>query len=206
VRTYDAPRLAVTGGLACGKSEVGRILARHGWRVLDADDVAHEAMAPGGAAHEGVVRAFGREIRAADGRIDRARLGARVFADDAARLALNAIVHPPVVARCRAWAEEQRRAGRPCAVLVPLLFEAGMDAGWDAVLCVTAPEADVRDRLRRRGVADDEAGRRIAAQMPLDEKRRRSDAAIRNDGSRDDLERETMKTLQDILRRETQHA
>jgi dephospho-CoA kinase len=166
-------RVGLTGGIACGKSHVARRLAGHGFQVLDLDAVAHELTAPGGAAYDDVVAEFGRGILAPDGRIDRRRLAGRVFADAAALARLNALVHPHV------HAAEARRAealGGSAGVLVTeaaLLVETGLHLRFDRLLVVTC-EADeqVRRLAARDGMSEEAARARMAAQMPLAEKRR----------------------------------
>ncbi len=200
---FRALQVGITGGIACGKSEVGRVAREMGIAVLDTDDVAHDVLAPGGEAHEAVVARFGPAIRRPDGTIDRSALGERVFADAEERAALNAIVHPPVRRRWRVWKDDMRAAGRPSMVIIPLLFEVGAGGEWDAVVCVAAPEAVVLDRLRRQGMKEEQARRRIAAQMDLKEKKQRSDYIIENTGSLADLREETQNLLNRIFRKET---
>ena len=166
-------RVGLTGGIACGKSEVlGRLSAR-GLATLDLDAVAHEVMAPGGAAYEEVVASFGDDILAPDATIDRSALGAVVFGDPEARGRLEGIVHP------RVRAEEARRAsafqaeGR--ALLVSdgaVLVEAGVHLRFDRLVVVHCPpEAQRRRLMARDGISDAAARARLGAQMPIEEKR-----------------------------------
>lgn len=194
--------LALTGGIACGKSEVAREIASLGGAVLDTDIVAHELMAPGGAAYAAVVERFGREILRADATIDRRRLGERVFADPAERAALNERVHPHVRKVWQAWSEEQRAAGRPAVCVVPLLYEIGKEKDFDAVLCVIAPLEDVQRRLRERGWSPEEAQRRIDALWPMEEKAKKADYVLVNDGTLDALKEKTKQIWELILRKE----
>jgi dephospho-CoA kinase len=179
--------LGITGGIACGKTETGRILSAEGFKVLDSDFLAHELMQKGRPVYEKVIERFGDSILAEDGEIDRAKLGEKVFADPQAREALNRLVHPAVIKAAQEWIEECRASQEDAAVLVPLLFEAGWTDGWDAVICVTAPEEQVFQRLEKRGLSKDEAQKRIAAQMPLAEKAARSDFVIENSGTLESL-------------------
>lgn len=181
--------LGITGGMGCGKTEVGHILSAEGFRVLDSDFLAHELMLKDRPVYRNVVAAFGEEILSGDGEIDRKRLGAVVFNDPAAREQLNRLVHPDVISSANEWIAECRAAQEDAAVLVPLLFEAGWTRAWDAVICVTAPEKQIFQRLENRGLSKEDAGRRIAAQMPLNEKAAQSDFVIENDG--------TLQTLRD---------
>jgi dephospho-CoA kinase len=189
--------VGLTGGIGCGKSEVGRILAERGVAVFEADECAHAALEPGGAAYTSVRRHFGDAIVDGEGRIDRSALGAIVFDDPEALATLNALVHPPVRAAWREWIERQRNEGRDAAVIIPLLFEIGATEGWDAVVCVSAPRDVVMERLAGRGWSRAETTRRIESQWPLEKKRRRSDYVIENAGSFQDLRDET----QDVWKR-----
>ena len=190
--------VALTGGIACGKSAAAAVLESAGVAVLDTDRVAHEVMAPGEPVYAAVVEAFGREILAPQGAIDRAVLGEKVFRSEEARAVLNALVHPAVRRRWRAWVAERRAADESCVVAIPLLFEAGVAAGWTAIVCVTAEDAVARERLRARGWTDAQARRRIAAQMPVEEKAARSDYVIANNGTLEDLKRKVLKTWREI--------
>ncbi len=194
--------IGVTGGIACGKSEVGRILEHAGVAVLDTDRVAHEAMAPGQAAYRRVVDYFGRAVVAADGTIDRSRLGAVVFADPDARRALNERVHPEVRRRWRDWVARMRAQDRVAAVIIPLLYEVGADTGWDAIICVAADERVARERLMERGLGEEQIRQRWASQMPVADKVRKADYVIENNGTLDELETRTLKVLQQILSKE----
>lgn len=194
--------VGLTGGLACGKSEVGRLLARQGAALLDTDTVAHELMAKGRPVYRAIVRRFGRGVLNRRKEIDRRALGRRVFASREDRKALEAIVHPPVLAFMRSWLRARRRQRQHAVVMVPLLYEIGLTRPWDVVICVTAPEAVVRDRLKARGWTAEEARARQAAQMPMTEKARRADYVIRNDGSLDKLEKRVRALWRQILREE----
>lgn len=179
--------LGITGGIACGKTETGRILSSEGFKVLDCDFLAHELMGKGRPVYTTVVDQFGDGILATDGEIDRTKLGRKVFEDSQARETLNRLVHPAVIEAARDWIEECREAQEDVAVLVPLLFEAGWTDGWDAVVCVTAPEDEVFQRLEKRGLSKGDAMKRIAAQMPLAKKSARAGFVIANDGTLETL-------------------
>lgn len=194
-------RIAVTGGIACGKSLVGNLLSGSGVEVCDADDLAHRLIDPAAAAYAPVRMAFGDDIVGAGGGIDRRRLGARVFADPAERRTLNAILHPLVKAAWREWMAALKPSTRAAAVIVPLLYEVGEGQGWDAVVCVCASEAVQMERLRARGIAGEEARQRLGAQMPLAEKAERADFVVVNDGTRDVLGEQTRRVLERILER-----
>lgn len=187
--------IAITGNIACGKSLAGRYLAEMGIPVRDADDVAREVLAAGEAVREKVVEAFGAGVLGAGGEIDRAALGSEVFGDDAKRERLNSLMHPEIMRRLRQWVES-RDAACPCAaVIIPLLYEVGDEANWDAVICVAAPEAEQRRRLQARGLSAGEAEARMRAQLPQAEKMRRADAVIFNCGSEALLREQTERAI-----------
>ena len=167
-------RVGLTGGIASGKSTVAARMRELGLTVLDADQLAHELMEPGQAAYEDVVREFGQEVLAADGRIDRKKLGDIVFRDAEKRERLNAIVHPRVIA-AREEQLKQMEAENPNGIAVieaALLVESGYYKKLDRlIVCVCSPQDQIA-RLRARGLTEEEAKRRIKAQMPLEEKLR----------------------------------
>lgn len=189
----------MTGGIACGKSTVAELWRRQGAETLDADDVAHALIAPGGECVEAVAREFGDRVRAVQGGIDRSSLGAIVFADTGARERLNGLLHPAVIRRMRAWADGIRRDGKLGVAVVPLLFEAGMEKAWDAVVCVAAREETILARLAARGLAPAEARARIASQWPVREKMARADRVIENDGSLAELEEKCRAIWNDLF-------
>ena len=193
--------LGVTGGIACGKSEVGRILEDLGFDVCDADLVAHGLMKKGTPLFQQLVNFFGNHILSGDGEISRPILGEIVFDNPMQREALNRLVHPVVREALEGWINERHRLGLPGAVLVPLLFESGMDTlDLDVVLCVSCPEELVFRRLEQRGLNRVEAERRIDAQMPLEEKERRADFTVPNAGTLQELKEETRKAVEEAYR------
>lgn len=180
--------IGLTGNIATGKSEVGRILAELGARVIDADVIAHEVMQPDGPAYSAVVQAFGSQILAADGSIDRAKLGAIVFRDPAALRRLEAAVHPAVIA------EVDRRiaqAPEPVVVVEAIkLIEAGMHRDYDALWVVTAPRPlQIARLMAARDLTEEQAALRVDAQSPQEEKAALADWVIVNDGELSELRR-----------------
>ena len=180
-------RVGLTGGVASGKSAVSAILRELGAVVVDADALAREVVGPGTPGLADVVAAFGPEVLGSDGVLDRARLGALVFADAERRTALEAIVHPLV----RARAAELEASAPPGAVVVhdiPLLVETGQAAAFDAVLVVDVPvEVQVTRAVRDRGWSEEEARSRIAAQASRDERLAAATYVIDNAGTTEDL-------------------
>jgi dephospho-CoA kinase len=192
--------LGITGGIACGKTETGRILSSEGFKVLDSDFLAHELMGKGRPVYDAVVERFGQAVLAADGEIDRAKLGRIVFDDPRARAELNRLVHPAVIRAAKEWIAGCRETQEDAAVLVPLLFETDWTDGWDAVICVTAPEEQVFQRLEKRGMPRADALRRIAAQMPQAEKAARAGFILENSGTPDALRVQTVDLVEKIRR------
>ncbi len=196
-------RVAVTGGIACGKSRVAMYLQSRGIVVCEADRLAHRALAAGGGAYRDVVNAFGSGILDEAGDIDRRKLGDIVFADSGRLAELNRLVHPTVKADIEDWLSDQEGRGcRLAVVVVPLLFEAGMERGWDAVICVGCSPAVQQARLAERGFDEKACRRRVAAQMALTEKTKRSDFEVWNDGSVEQLEERVDDVLRSIQERQ----
>lgn len=190
--------IALSGGIGTGKSTVARLLAEAGAVVIDADAIVHELQAPGSPLLAEMTAAFGPEILDANGALDRARLADRVFRDPAERQRLNAIVHPRVGAEMARRSQEARSAGAPLIVLdIPLYFESrprDRDAargGNDATVLVYAPRAvQIERTVARDRCTRAEAERRIAAQLPIDDKRALADYVIDNGGGLADTERQ----------------
>lgn len=183
-------RVALTGGIASGKSVVAACLRAAGLPVVDADQLAREAVAPGTATLTAVVERFGPGILRADGTLDRDALARRVFADVDARQALEGLVHPVVRAGIEQFFAAQP-SGTPLAVAeIPLLFETGRQADFDAVVVVACDPATQRQRLRTRsGLSAEEADRRIGAQWPMASKVAGAHFVVRTDGTLAETER-----------------
>jgi dephospho-CoA kinase len=181
--------VALTGNAASGKSSVCALFAGWGATVIDADRLVREVQAPGSPVLDAIRERFGPGVLRSDGALDRAALRRIVFADPAARAALNAIVHPAVQARrATLLAEARARGDRIVVSDIPLLFEVLDPAQFDVVVLVDAPDSVRRERLvRDRGLLPEEADRLLAAQLPSGPKRARSHVVIDNDGSRDAL-------------------
>ncbi|MBS1105050.1 MAG: dephospho-CoA kinase [Deltaproteobacteria bacterium] len=190
--------IGLTGGIGTGKSTVARMLAELGAVVIDADAIVHELQAPGSPALAEIAAALGSDVLDAAGALDRARVAERVFRDPALRQRLNAIMHPRVGAEMARRTDAARRGGAPLVVLdIPLLFETrprDRDAarrGSDATVLVYAPPSLQIDRtVARNGCTREEAERRVAAQLPIDQKRALADHVIDNAGALADTERQ----------------
>lgn len=184
--------VGLTGGICSGKSTVAAMFARLGAAVIDADRVAHELQEPGQPLFEAIVSAFGREVVGEDGRIDRRKLGAMVFADPKARARLEDILHPAIVEECERRIQEAGTSGAAvCLLDAALLIESGRQARFDRVILVEASEAVQIDRLMARmGLSRDEALQRIRSQMPREEKRRHASLVIENGGPLEETERQ----------------
>lgn len=165
-------RLGITGGIASGKSAVAAMLRELGFRVIDADRLGHEVIEPGTRAYDEIVREFGAGVVGVDGRIDRGKLGALVFADRAKLERLNAIVHPRVEEEMvRLFAEWEKSGIKDAAfVEAALLVEAGYQKNLDGLVVAWCKPEQQIERLLARGLSEAEARRRIAAQMPAEEK------------------------------------
>jgi dephospho-CoA kinase len=178
-------RAGLTGGIACGKSVVAAMLREFGCAVLEADPLAHELIEPGRPAFAEIVREFGPGVLEPGGRIDRAKLGAIVFADPEKLSRLNHIVHPRVFEELERCLGELARPGGPQVAVVEaaLLVETGYDRQLDRLIVVWCRPEQQRERLASRGLSPEQAESRIAAQMPVEEKRRRATDEVDTSGS-----------------------
>ena len=186
-------RVGLTGGIASGKSAVAELLAARGALVVDADVLAREVVEPGTPGLAALVRRFGPEVLAPDGRLDRPALGRRVFgSDEAARTArrdLEAVVHPAVRARA-AELEAGAATNQVVVHVIPLLVETGQAGSFDLVVVVDVDPAVQRERLLHRdGLDAEQAQARIAAQATREERIAAADVVIDNGGTREELER-----------------
>ena len=173
-------RYGLTGGIASGKSAVGALLREMGFPVLDADPIAHKLMEPGQPAHDEVLREFGANLAGADGRIDRSKLAAIVFADPDRLAKLNTILHPRVEQILLNQYEEWERSGVRDAAFVEaaLLVESGFVSHLDGLIVAWCEPEQQLERLKARGMSEIDAKRRILAQLPLEEKLLRATYSI----------------------------
>ena len=191
-------RVGLTGGLACGKSFVGKTLEELGAHLIHADALGHQALAPDGEAYQPVIREFGREILDADGRIDRHRLATLAFGDPERLKKLNAIVHP-AVHRLQRDMEREIRASDPQAMIVveaAILIESGTYKGYDRIILVSCDEQQQVERaISREGVTFEDIKARLNRQLPLDAKRKFADYIIDTSGTKEDTIRQTCKVF-----------
>jgi dephospho-CoA kinase len=173
-------KVGLTGGIACGKSTVASMLRDLDCMVLEADPLGHELLEPGQSAYDEVVREFGNGILAAGDKVDRAKLGAIIFADATKRASLNQILHPRILDVVLKWFAALDRPGGPDLAVVEaaLIIEAGFDKKLDKlIVCWCSPSQQI-ERLKERGLSAEQAQQRISSQMPVDEKRAMADEAI----------------------------
>ncbi|MCL1854264.1 MAG: dephospho-CoA kinase [Clostridia bacterium] len=175
--------IAITGGIACGKSTVAEWLRQEGAAVIDADAVSRTLTQRGGEALPLIRRTFGNEMFHPDGELDRARLAEKVFGDEKALAKLNGILHPLVLRRMEDEIKILLKAGHSTLVLdVPLLYEAELESMADWVVCISAPEElQIQRLIARDGLTRNQAEVRISSQWPLQEKERRADEVIHTD-------------------------
>jgi len=193
--------VGLTGGIGAGKSEVSRLLVACGAVLIDADRIAREVVAPGTPGLAAVVEAFGEDILAEDGSLDRPRLGAVVFADPDRLAVLNSIVHPLVGARSRAL---EAAAAEDAVVVhdVPLLTENGLAPLYDVVVVVDVDPATQLDRLvRLRGMSEEDARARMAAQASREQRRTVADVVVDNDVPLPRLEQRVRELWDDLVHR-----
>lgn len=195
-------KLGLTGGIASGKSVVGEIFLKLGVHLLQADAVAHWLMEPGHTVYDEVVRRFGREILNPDRSINRPRLAEAAFGLPPRVKELNEIVHPAVVAHQNEWMEEigQRDPKAIAIVEAALILEAGAAVRFDRLIVVTCqPEQRILRYARRLGISEDaaraEVTRRMAAQIPDEEKIKAADFVIDNSGSLDATEQQVQRVF-----------
>jgi dephospho-CoA kinase len=195
--------IGLTGGIACGKTVVSRILGEEGAHIIDTDQLARELVYPHTPAWEELKEIFGESILGKDGFIDRKKLADQVFSDPGRREQLNRILHP------RIKEEIDRRVSQigqtePDAIVVidaPLLIETGNHRQMDAVIVVRATERQQLERLKERsGTSEEEARRMIASQLPLREKLKVADLVIRNEGTLEETKRRTKEVYRKLKR------
>jgi dephospho-CoA kinase len=197
------PSFGLTGGIASGKSTVAAMFRELGARIIDADELAHEVVRSGSPAFAEVVSHFGRGILDASGQINRKRLGEIVFGNAAERAALNAIVHPAIMAR-RKELIAGYEASDPATLIISdaaLIYEAHIESYFLKVTVAWCrPEQQLERVMSKSGLSREQAERRIAAQMPTEEKRRRADYVIDCSGSIEETRRQVVNVYPELQR------
>jgi len=195
-------RFGLTGGIASGKSAVAGMLREMGFHVIDADALGHSVIEPGGPAYDEIIREFGAGVIGANGRIDRGKLGAMVFADRGKLQRLNAIVHPRVEEEMVRQFAEGEKSGVKDAVFVEaaLLVEAGYQKNLDGLVVVWCRPEQQMERLLARGLKEVEARRRIAAQIPAEEKLKFATEKIDCSGSLEETRRQVQELGRKVRR------
>jgi dephospho-CoA kinase len=191
--------IGLTGNIATGKSTVGKMLVELGAKLIDADRIAHEIMMPGGVAYESVAATFGAGILIADGFIDRQKLGAIVFSDPQALQRLEALVHPPVIARIDGIISDSSE--EVMVIEAIKLIESGMADNYNAVWVTVCPEAVQLARLvKLRKLEREDALCRLRAQPPQEEKIARADVVINTSGSLEDTRTQVREAWRHLSR------
>ena len=194
-------RVALTGGIASGKSYCLSRFAALGAATIDADVLARQAVATGTTGFEAVRARFGASVLTPDGGLDRDALARLIFSDAASRRALEAIVHPVVYGAVQRWTDSLARNGQDVIAIadIPLLFETGRESDFDAVVVAACrPEQQVERLVQRSGLSHEEAARRIGIQLPLAEKAQRADFVIDTSGSFEETDAEVKRVWREL--------
>jgi dephospho-CoA kinase len=193
-------RVALTGGIATGKSFCLAEMAAAGVPTIDADRLAHDAIAPGTPGFDAVVLRFGRGVVGVAGAVDRPTLGRLVFGDARARRDLEAIIHPGVYRAVERWFAELGDRSEPLGIAdIPLLYETGREIDFDVVIVAACPpEMQLARLMARNGLTRDEAAQRMAAQMPIGEKTERADHVIDTSGSFDETRNQVRRVIEEL--------
>ena len=195
--------IGLTGGIGSGKSTVAQLLVRHGWELVDADQIARDIVEPGQPALAELAQAFGDDILQEDGSLDRGLLASRAFASREKTAVLNSITHPRINEETQARFDAARQAGADFVVYdMPLLVDKGLHKDMDATIVV---DVDAEERVRRlvayRGLDEEDARRRIAAQIPDDVRRAAADFIIDNNGPREALDEQVEGVVEKLRAR-----
>lgn len=189
-------KIGLTGGFGSGKSTVGAIFHEQGIPLIDADEIAHEVVAPGTLVQAELREKFGPDFFHADGSLDRHKMAEAVFASPARRACLNRITHPAILQAINRHVTKLEEQKEPLVIIdAALLFETNMESGLAATIVVWAPEEICVERLKLRGIDPREALRRIAVQMPLPEKKARADYLIDNSGTAAETREQVLKLI-----------
>lgn len=180
--------IGLTGGIACGKSTVAAMLVDRGAALIDADVLARQAVEPGSAGLKRIAERFGQAVISPDGLLNRKKLAAVIFGDDSARKELEGMLHPEIRSRIQRQmaAFERLTPDKLLVVDIPLLYESGMEdlfADWQIMVVYIPAELQLARLMERDGLSVEEARQRLAAQLPIEEKRQRADIVIDNGGA-----------------------
>ncbi len=202
--TFKVVLVGLTGGIASGKSTVTHFFQTQGAHIVDADQICHELILQGNKAYQKIISTFGKQILDMDGEINRGKLGHIIFQDEKKRERLNTILHPLVFKQLKR--EQNRlRSENPQSVLIfdaPLLIESKAHQWMDWVILVDVDTKTQTERLiQKRSLTEDEAKRRISAQMPLEEKRAFADEIIDNRQSLDEIQSEVCHIYRRLLKK-----
>ncbi|MHC2548205.1 dephospho-CoA kinase [Corynebacterium hesseae] len=195
--------IGLTGGIGSGKSTVAQLLVRHCWELVDADQIARDIVEPGQPALTELAQAFGEDILQEDGSLDRGLLASRAFSSREKTAVLNSITHPRINEETQARFDAARRGGADFVVYdMPLLVDKGLHKDMDATIVV---DVDAEERVRRlvayRGLDEEDARRRIAAQIPDDVRRAVADFIIDNNGPREALDEQVKGVIEKLRAR-----
>jgi len=196
--------IALTGGIATGKTTVARMFADLGAELISADTIAREVLSPGSPTLKAVVDRFGQEILLPDGSLDRSKLADIIFSDAQARADLDSITHPEIISRLRTEVQRFRdspaAAGRVMMAEVPLLFECGLRPMVDKVIVAASEQGTQRSRLMKRNrLSQEQASVRVSAQMPLGRKTALADWVVWTDGAPRDTARQVRRIWSEII-------
>ena len=192
--------IAVTGGIACGKSLVGDYLKDSGFAVADTDKIAHQVLEEGSVEAREVINVFGRDIlKSNSDDIDRKKLSDIVFSDADKLALLEKIVHPKVAELVEEFLKFQDSVGKNSVVMVPLLFEAGFERGWDYIICISSFLEVQLDRLEKRKIGREMGLKIVKSQLDDYSKRRKSDYVVLNNGTKKTLKKQIDIVLNNIM-------
>ena len=193
--------IALTGGLATGKSHVRARIATLGLPTIDADTIAREVVRPGEPAWRDIRQRFGDGIWKADGSLNRTALASIIFSDEAARKDLEGILHPRVYSVIRNWLNElaQARTHRAAVADIPLLYETGHDDDFDKVIVVACePKTQLQRVMARDGLSEEDARQRISVQIPTVQKAARADIVISTEGTVKETDAQVDRLVQEL--------
>lgn len=195
----NSPVIGITGGVATGKSTVVKYLKKHFKYCGGADEIARKLVEKGKPAYKKIIRAFGKDILAGDGSLDRKKLASRIFGNKKDRKRLEKITHPAIISTIRKTAAKYKKQGKPVIFEAPLLFEAKMEKTADVIVVVASSKKKQVARFVKKGHTKKDALLRINAQLPMEKKIKKADIVLYNNGSLSELEK-NVRSLAMILK------